>query len=126
STPRSCDDSKVKMAVPPAAWIRLFYRRRRQRSIPSMMTQTQRGGTGFRLCLGLLLAAGILAPAQTLENLALAYRKNPRPQTRAAVLRFPNAHPKDINGALALLVLGATEMEQRQFGDAQQHLEAAG
>ena len=73
----------------------------------------------------LLLVASTLLPAQTLENLALAYRKNPKPQTRAAVLRYANAHPRDMNGALALLVLGATEMDQRQFGDAQQHLQAA-
>jgi peptidoglycan lytic transglycosylase len=63
--------------------------------------------------------------SQTLENLALAYRKNPRAQTRAAVLRYANAHPKDADGALALLALGATEIDQRQFGDALQHLGAA-
>ena len=84
-----------------------------------------KGGTGFSLCLLLLLFTAILLPAQTLENLALAYRKNPKPQTRAVVLRFANAHPKDLNGALALLALGATELDQRQFGDAQQHLQAA-
>ena len=66
-----------------------------------------------------------LAFSQTLENLALAYRKNPRPQTRAAVLKYANAHPKDTDGALALLALGATEIDQRQFGDALQHLSAA-
>jgi soluble lytic murein transglycosylase len=80
---------------------------------------------GFGAWLLLLVVPAACLPAQTLENLALAYRKNPKPQTRAAVLRYAGAHPKDINGALALLVLGATEMEQRQFGDAQQHLQAA-
>ena len=89
-----------------------------------MMT-SNKVGTGFSRCLLLLLFTAIILPAQTLENLALAYRKNPKPQTRAAVLRFANAHPKDINGALALLALGATELDQRQFGDAQQHLQAA-
>ena len=84
-----------------------------------------RAGMGLSAPLLLLLLTSAVLPAQTLENLALAYRKNPKPQTRAAVLRYANAHPKDINGALALLVLGATENEQRQFGDAQQHLQAA-
>ena len=79
---------------------------------------------GFRLCVAVFLASTVL-PAQALENLALAYKKNPKPQTRAAVLRFANSHPKDINGALALLALGATELDQRQLGDAQQHLQAA-
>jgi len=42
------------------------------------------------------------------------------------VLRYAQAHPADKNGALALLLLGATEDDQRQFGDALAHLKAAG
>ena len=45
---------------------------------------------------------------------------------RAAVLRYAEAHRSDKNGALALLLLGATEDDQRQFGDALAHLKAAG
>ncbi len=70
--------------------------------------------------------AALLAPAQTLETLATAYHKTPNLRTRAAVLRFADAHPNDRNGALALLMLGAGEIEQRQFGDAVRHLSAAG
>jgi peptidoglycan lytic transglycosylase len=66
------------------------------------------------------------APAQTLDALAANYRKTPNPRTRAAVLRYAGLHPADKNGALALLVLGVTEIDQRQFGDALQHLKAAG
>ncbi|HEV2688102.1 MAG TPA: hypothetical protein VGV35_06095, partial [Bryobacteraceae bacterium] len=66
------------------------------------------------------------ASAQSLETLAENYRKTPNPKTRAAVMRFASAHPNDRNGALALLLLGNTEVDQRQFGDALQHLQAAG
>src|SRR5258708_38663977 len=48
-----------------------------------------------------------LAHAQPLDTLARDYHDNPSPRTHAAVLAFANAHPKDINGALALLVLGS-------------------
>lgn len=64
--------------------------------------------------------------AQSLETLAANYRKAPSPRTRAAVLRFADLHRNDRSGALAFLVLGATEVEQRQFGDALRHLSAAG
>ena len=63
--------------------------------------------------------------AQSLETLSANYRKTPNPRTRAAILRFANAHPADKDGALALLVLGQTEVDQRQFGDGLQHLKAA-
>ncbi|HYL77584.1 MAG TPA: transglycosylase SLT domain-containing protein [Bryobacteraceae bacterium] len=71
-----------------------------------------------------LAAASVLA--QPLATLAENYRKTPNPKTRAAVLRFAGVHPNDRNGALALLLLGATEIDQRQFGDAVQHLKSAG
>lgn len=71
-----------------------------------------------------LLVAGIAA-AQSLDALAANYRKTPNVRTRAALLRFAKAHPSDQAGALALLALGSTEIEQRQFGDALHHLQAA-
>ena len=40
-------------------------------------------------------------------------------------MRYAEAHRSDKNGALALLLLGATEDDQRQFGDALTHLKAA-
>jgi len=68
----------------------------------------------------------VAVSAQSLETLAASYRKAPGPRTRAALLRFADLHHNDRNGALANLVLGATEIEQRQFGDASRHLSAAG
>jgi len=64
--------------------------------------------------------------AQSLESLGASYRKTPNPRSRAALLRYADAHPSDKNGALALLTLGATEVDERQFGDALKHLTAAG
>ena len=72
----------------------------------------------------LALCAGPLR-AQSLEALASAYRKNPRPAARATLLRYASAHPKDVNGALALLATGVTELEQQQYADALPHLKAA-
>ncbi len=70
-----------------------------------------------------------MASAQSLEAIADRYRKTPNAVTRAAVLRYAEAHRIDKNGdksgALALLLLGATEVDQRQFGDALTHLKAA-
>jgi soluble lytic murein transglycosylase len=65
--------------------------------------------------------------AQSLDALADRYRKAPTAASaRAAVLRYAQTHRTDQNGALALLLLGATETDQRQFGDALAHLKAAG
>jgi tetratricopeptide (TPR) repeat protein len=64
-------------------------------------------------------------PAQSLEAIADRYRKTPTAATRSAVLRYADAHRADKNGALALLLLGATEDDQHQFGDALTHLKAA-
>src|SRR5579859_5416482 len=74
--------------------------------------------------LACLCAASV--SAQSVETLGASYRKTPNPRTRAALLRYANAHPTDKNGALALLALGATEVDERQFGDALKHLTAAG
>src|SRR5580658_9679448 len=74
--------------------------------------------------------AGVCAitlSAQSLEALADRYRKAPTAASaRAAVLRYTETHRSDKNGALALLLLGATEDDQRQFGDALAHLKATG
>src|SRR5258708_6988734 len=35
------------------------------------------------------------------------------PQTRAGLIAYSNAHPKDSSGALALLALGVTEADQK-------------
>ncbi len=79
--------------------------------------------------LSLILAFASLAcfaaPASSLATLSGTYRKTPNPRTRSALLQFANAHSNDQQGALALLVLGSTEIDQRQFGDALRHLGAA-
>jgi soluble lytic murein transglycosylase len=69
--------------------------------------------------------SGAWLRAGTLETVASAFRKNPTPASRAALVQFANAHPKDRDGALALLTLGATELEKNQFADAAKHLESA-
>jgi soluble lytic murein transglycosylase len=73
-----------------------------------------------------IVAAGsVLLRAEALETIADAYRKQPSPATRAAVVGYANTHPKDREGALALLALGAVEVDQSQFADAEKHLDAA-
>lgn len=66
-----------------------------------------------------------LSAAEGLEGIADRYRRTPNLATRAAVLRYAEMHRADKNGALALLLLGATEDDQRQFGDALTHLNLA-
>src|SRR5260370_36847239 len=75
--------------------------------------------------IALVSLSALAASAQSLDVLASNYRKTPTPKTRAALLNFANAHSNDTTGSLAFLVLGATEIDQRQFGDALQHLKAA-
>ena len=79
----------------------------------------------WRRVAALACLCAISVSAQSLETLGSNYRKTPNPRTRAALLRYANAHPSDKNGALALLALGATEIEERQFGDALHHLTTA-
>lgn len=82
----------------------------------------------FNHGLALLVTAAALSaqtPAQTLDTLAHNYRDKPSAATRAAVLSYANAHPKDASGALALLVLGVGEMDGKQYKDALAHLRAA-
>ncbi|HEX5226663.1 MAG TPA: transglycosylase SLT domain-containing protein, partial [Bryobacteraceae bacterium] len=78
---------------------------------------------GWRLA-ALALVCSLALSAQTFEGIADRYRKTPTPAARAAVLRYAQSH-RDQTGALALLLLGATEDDQRQFGDALTHLNAA-
>ena len=73
-----------------------------------------------------LLGVALCASAQTLEAVASNYRRTPNVRTRAALLRYAEQHRADKDGALALLAIGVTEIDQRQFGDALQHLTAAG
>jgi len=65
----------------------------------------------------LFVLAPALCGAGTLQQLVQTYRKNPTAETRAAVLQ----HEKE---PLALLALGATETEQKQFTEALEHLKA--
>ena len=73
----------------------------------------------------LALAAVWLVPAQTIETLARAWRDDASPSTRQALARFATAHPKDIHGALALLALGETDLEEGRFAQARENLKAA-
>ena len=70
-------------------------------------------------------ATATLSAAQSFEALADRYRKMPNAYTRAAVLHYAETHRTDKNGALALLLLGATENDEHQFGDALTHLKSA-
>lgn len=77
-----------------------------------------------RFCLSLILCSGLVC-AQSLETLARAYHKDPRPSSRAALLRYAAAHPKDANGALALLAAGVTDLENKEYAEALPRLKAA-
>jgi soluble lytic murein transglycosylase len=72
-----------------------------------------------------IMLSAALSAQTPLDTLARNYHDHPSPATRAAVLAYSNAHSKDLNGAMALLVLGSGEMDGKQFPDAQKHLSAA-
>jgi soluble lytic murein transglycosylase len=76
--------------------------------------------------LALAIVSVISLYGEALETTAKAWRTSPSAATRSAVVRFANAHPKDRDGALALLALGAGEVEAGEFTDAEKHLEGAG
>jgi soluble lytic murein transglycosylase len=78
------------------------------------------------VALAIVAAFSVLLHGQAVEAIADAWHKQPTPATRAAVVRFANAHPKDRDGALALLALGAGDVDQGQFASATRYLEAAG
>ena len=71
-----------------------------------------RAATARERCVrGLLFALLLALPlsAQSLEPLARAYREKNSPQNKVPLTAFAAAHPKDQDGALALLALGASE-----------------
>lgn len=75
----------------------------------------------------LLVASTAAARADTLNTLATSWRKTPNGRTHAALLNFAQAHRADQQGALALLALGAGEIDQKQLDQADAHLaDAAG
>lgn len=85
-------------------------------------------GRWFRPAALLLLAwvgAGLAQRAPALTDLARAYRESPTAARRDALLRFAQAHPKDAEGALALLVIAVTEIDQGQHKAAEERLRAA-
>lgn len=86
---------------------------------------TRARSSKISLALALVCLSAWCAAQPGLETLASNYRKNPNLRTRTALLQFAGAHPNDPPGALALLTLGATEIDQRQFGDALRHLQSA-
>jgi soluble lytic murein transglycosylase len=69
-----------------------------------------------RLALALLAAASL--SASPLETAARAFQQKRTPATRAALARFAAAHPKDRDGALALLSLAAGDQEAGQSAEA--------
>ncbi len=72
------------------------------------------------------LAASIqFASAQTLETLARGYHATPTPAARGELLRYASLHGKDVNGALALLVVGAADTDAGRYADALIHLRIA-
>jgi soluble lytic murein transglycosylase len=60
--------------------------------------------------------------AETLAALARAYRDSPGPARRAAVEAYAQAHGRETTGALARLVLGIVEYEQRDYASALEDL----
>jgi soluble lytic murein transglycosylase len=77
------------------------------------------------LFLAVTLVVGLTQGPQELAPLARAYRESPSSARREALLRYAAAHPKDPDGALALLTVGATEVEQQEYDHALRHLGAA-
>jgi soluble lytic murein transglycosylase len=99
--------------------------RAREQAVRGLFQQPVRRIAGA-LVLALAVICGVSLHSQVLETTAEAWRKSPSAATRAAVVRFANAHPQDRDGALALLTLGAGEVDAGQFADAEKHLEGAG
>jgi soluble lytic murein transglycosylase len=69
-----------------------------------------------------LLVAASCCGGATLESLTRAFQKKHTPANRAALLRFAEAHPKDTDGALALLTLAIAERRDGQPVEALAHL----
>jgi soluble lytic murein transglycosylase len=62
--------------------------------------------------------------ADTLERVARSYRQDQTPRAKAALAQYGAAH-QDASGALALLALGAAEVDQKQYEPALRDLKAA-
>src|SRR5882724_11099616 len=64
----------------------------------------------------LLIAAAASASAQPagVEPLAREYLKNPTQAARAGLLKFAQQHPKDSDGALALLAIAHSDIEAKR------------
>ena len=90
-----------------------------------ILDRWRRRGAGPLALALILIAAGVTLRADSLESLVVEYRRHPSASTHAAVARFADAHPKDRDGALALLALGAGELDQKLFDDASKHLYGA-
>lgn len=78
------------------------------------------------LALSVLLACSASAQpvAQSLATLGQTYRKTPSDANRAALTRFAAAHSKDLEGAQALLVTAAADVDRKSYDDALQVLKA--
>src|SRR4026209_1038748 len=67
----------------------------------------------------LVLAAGVALafqlPAQDLASLVKVYRETPSVARRTQLEQIAAAHRKDQTGALALIVLGVTSIEQKDY-----------
>jgi len=77
---------------------------------------------------GACVSAAVLAICVyggALDSIGTAYRKTPNARTHAALLAFASAHRQDQEGGLALLALGAGEVDQKQDAAAVQHLTEA-
>jgi soluble lytic murein transglycosylase len=72
-----------------------------------------------------LLLCTMAGHAASLEGIAAAYRKTPNAKTHAELLAFANAHRGTRDAGLALLTLGAGEVDQKQDAAAVQHLTEA-
>jgi soluble lytic murein transglycosylase len=74
----------------------------------------------------LSLALCLLPPvcSQSLDQLTRAHRDKPSTSSRSALLKFAAAHPKDTGGALALLSVGVTEVEQQNWEEGLRLLKA--
>jgi soluble lytic murein transglycosylase len=76
----------------------------------------------LKLALALFLACS--ASAQTLVTLGQNYRKAPTPVNRVALTRFAASHTKGTEGAQALLVTAATDVDRKSYDEALSSLKA--
>jgi soluble lytic murein transglycosylase len=70
----------------------------------------------------LFAAATLLQAASPVEPLARAYRESPSAVNRAALERFADQHPRDADGALALLAIAGADVEAQRNSQAREIL----